>query len=115
MPEYRIQAVANNGRSIQEKLTAESEQDAVAMLDARGLFPVRIELAQKPAQRFFGRRRVSPRQMATFYSQLADLLHVGVPLLRCLEVLERQTTSPRLVQILREVRAKVADGTTLAD
>jgi general secretion pathway protein F/type IV pilus assembly protein PilC len=85
------------------------------MLDARGLFPIRIELAEKPSQRFFGRRRVSPRQMATFYSQLADLLHVGVPLLRCLEVLERQSPNPRFTQILREVRAKVADGTSLAD
>jgi general secretion pathway protein F/type IV pilus assembly protein PilC len=53
--------------------------------------------------------------MATFYSQMADLLHAGVTLLRCLEILERQASNPRLASTLREVRAKVADGTTLAD
>src|SRR5262249_48260709 len=54
-------------------------------------------------------------QMATFYAQLADLLHAGVALMRCLEILERQATNPRLSQIISEVRGKVADGTTLAD
>jgi general secretion pathway protein F/type IV pilus assembly protein PilC len=53
--------------------------------------------------------------MATFFSQMADLLRAGVPLLRCLEILERQSTNPALAEILREVHIKVADGTTLAD
>jgi general secretion pathway protein F/type IV pilus assembly protein PilC len=53
--------------------------------------------------------------MATFYSQLADLLHSGVPLLRSLDILERQSTQPALGEIVREVRAQVADGTSLAD
>ena len=35
--------------------------------------------------------RIKPRHLATFYSQLADLLHSGVPLLRSLEILERQS------------------------
>ena len=53
--------------------------------------------------------------MATFFSQLADLLRAGVPLLRCLEILERLDAQPALSEILREVHVKVADGTTLAD
>src|SRR5437868_9525147 len=53
--------------------------------------------------------------MATFYSQLADLLRSGVPLLRSLDILERQSSQPAMSEILREVRAKVADGTSLAE
>src|SRR2546427_12858294 len=53
--------------------------------------------------------------MATFYSQLADLLRSGVPLLRSLDILERQHNQPALSEVIREVRAKVADGTSLAD
>jgi general secretion pathway protein F/type IV pilus assembly protein PilC len=53
--------------------------------------------------------------MATFYGQLADLLKSGVPLLRSLEILERQNSQPALSAILREVRARVADGTSLGD
>ena len=55
------------------------------------------------------------RVMAQFYAQLADLLHAGVPLLRGLDILERQTSHKGLGQVLREVRAKVADGTSLGD
>src|SRR5262249_45360629 len=50
-----------------------------------------------------------------FYSQLADLLQSGVPLLRSLDILEQQSSSPALAEVIREVRAKVADGTSLAD
>jgi general secretion pathway protein F/type IV pilus assembly protein PilC len=48
------------------------------------------------------------------YSQLADLLHSGVPLLRSLELLERQSSNPTLQAVIRDVRSKVADGTGLA-
>src|SRR4030095_11780886 len=60
-------------------------------------------------------RKVKGRVMAAFYSQLADLLQSGVPLLRSLDILEKQTKHPSLSFALREVRARVADGTTLAD
>src|SRR5207302_1681965 len=54
------------------------------------------------------------RTMATFYSQLADLLRSGVPLLRSLDILERMGTNKTLQAAIRDVRAKVADGTGLA-
>jgi general secretion pathway protein F/type IV pilus assembly protein PilC len=115
MPDYRFQAVNSTGIANQGTLTAGSEQEAMSMLDARGLFPVSIELAQAKGGALFARRKVGARHMATFYSQLADLLHAGVPLLRSMDILERQATNPKLQSILRDVRAKVADGTTLAD
>src|SRR5437867_4042703 len=89
----------------------------MAMLDARGLFPVKIA-ASKPGAVGGGRRHgkhVRARHMCTFYSQLADLLHSGVPLLRSLDILERQSVHPALSDVLREIRARVADGTSLAD
>jgi general secretion pathway protein F/type IV pilus assembly protein PilC len=45
---------------------------------------------------------------------MADLLHSGVPLLRTLELLERQSLNRTLQAVLRDVRARVADGTGLA-
>jgi general secretion pathway protein F/type IV pilus assembly protein PilC len=115
MPEYRYEALATTGTKSQGTLTANTEQEAMSMLDSRGLYPVRIELTKQPGQAFFFRRKVKARAMAQFYGQLADLLHAGVPLLRSLDILERQASAPALGQILREVRAKVADGTSLGD
>jgi general secretion pathway protein F/type IV pilus assembly protein PilC len=47
--------------------------------------------------------------------QLADLLRAGVPLLRSLDILERQTRNVTLKTVVEEVRDAVADGTRLAE
>jgi general secretion pathway protein F/type IV pilus assembly protein PilC len=107
--------MGSTGIRSQGTLTAGSEREVMAMLDARGLFPVRIAPAKKAGALGRGNRKVKARHMAAFYSQLADLLRSGVPLLRSLEILERQTTQPALGEVLREVKARVADGTSLAD
>jgi len=114
MPDFTYEAIAKTGSKSTGTVTANSEREAAMQLDARGLFPVRIVMAKAQASsRGFG-KKVKGRHLATFYSQLADLLHSGVPLLRSLDILERQSTHPTMQSVLREVRGKVADGTGLA-
>jgi general secretion pathway protein F/type IV pilus assembly protein PilC len=115
MPEFTYTALAQTGARSQGSLTANSEREAMAMLDARGLFPIHIALAKGSVVGKHGSHKVKSRVMAAFYAQLADLLHSGVPLLRSLELLERQSSQPALSAVLREVRARVADGTSLAE
>ena len=117
MPEFAYTALAKTGSRTQGTLTAVSEREAMAMLDARGLFPVRIEAAKAKASSFQlgSNRRIRSKYMAPFYSQLADLLRSGVPLLRSLDILERQSSNPSLSEVVREVRSRVADGTGLAE
>jgi general secretion pathway protein F/type IV pilus assembly protein PilC len=117
MPEFTYEAVTTAGQRNTGTLTAASEREVMAVLDSRGLFPVRIA-AQAQQVGLAGRgwgRRVRSRYMATFYSQLADLLQAGVPLLKSLDVLERQSSQPALAGVIREVRARVADGSGLAE
>lgn len=114
MPEFLYEALAKTGQRNNGTLTASSEREAVAMLDARGMFPVKITALKSQTARGRG-KKVKGRITATFYSQLADLLHSGVPLLKSLDILERQSTHPVLKEVIREVRAKVADGENLAD
>lgn len=116
MPDFTYTALAKTGAKTVGKLTAASVAAAAQQLDAQYLFPIEIVEAGTSANRGGGffKRGVSNRVLATFYGQLADLVHSGVPLLRSLELLERQTTNPRFASVLREVRMKVADGTGLA-
>src|SRR5262245_3357716 len=114
MPEFTYEARARTGALNQGTLTAHSEREAIATLDGRGLFPVRITPVQAQAHRRWG-KKVKGRHLATLFSQLADLLHSGVPLLRSLEILERQSVHPSVVEVLREVRAEVAEGTGLSE
>ncbi|MCI0638494.1 MAG: type II secretion system F family protein [Gemmataceae bacterium] len=116
MPDFAFTALAQNGQRNQGTLTANSEREVMSMLDSRGMFPLQIDLIKSAATAKGGfRGRVKARHMANFYSQLANLLRAGVPLLRSLTILEKQSSQPALSDILREVHIKVADGTMLAD
>ena len=116
MPEFRYIARELTGREVTGQLTANSELDAVSQLSGKQLFPVKILLAQVTGvQRLGWVRRPRAGQLAVFFSQLADLLRSGVPLLRSLDLLERQTSHAGLKAVLRDLRDKVADGTRLAE
>jgi general secretion pathway protein F/type IV pilus assembly protein PilC len=115
VPEFSYEALAQSGQRSAGTLTAQSEREAMSMLDARGLYPIRIAAAKTSSGGRRWTRKIKSRVMATFYGQLADLLHSGVPLLRSLDILERQSFHPGLSEVLREVRARVADGTGLAE
>src|SRR5260370_39982323 len=115
MPECHYEALAGTWQRTKGTMSDNSEREVVSMLDARGLFALKIEEARGAGNVRKGGRRVNSRIMATFFSQMADLLRAGVPLLRCIEILGRQTNNAVLADILREVPAKAADGTTLGD
>jgi general secretion pathway protein F/type IV pilus assembly protein PilC len=116
MPDYSYEVLDRAGKRDRGILTANSEREAISQLDARGLFPVRIEASRTVAQSKAGGKKINSRALAQLFSQLADLLRAGVPLLKSMEILERQQSGkPALRDILRDVREKVAEGTNLAD
>ncbi|WP_339731147.1 type II secretion system F family protein [uncultured Gimesia sp.] len=115
MPDFQYIAREATGRQVTGILSAPNQQDALNSLAARSLFPVKVDLAdQAKAQLKYSGRRVASRYLSVFYTQLADLLKSGVPLLRSLELLNKQSTNPALKLVLEEVRGEVADGTRLA-
>lgn len=117
MPIFSYKAVDGTGKNVTGTLVAESQQAALGMLDERALFPVEVvEGSELQKSSLLGNpRKVKLRHMVVFYSQLADLLRAGVPILRSLDVLSKQTSNALLAEIMREIREDVAGGMTLAD
>src|SRR5262245_5157816 len=103
MAEFTFEAMAPTGQRSQGTLTATSEREAMSILDARGLFPLAIQPVREAGAGIRFAFRIGGRHMATFYAELADLLKAGVPLLRSLDILERQTSHKGLKPILRDV------------
>ena len=111
--------MSDSGRTVSGVLTAENYQVALRMLEEQALFPVKVSEGTKQFGSSLGlHRKVKAHHLTTFYSQLADLLQAGVPMLRSLDVLSRQEakgSQGMLIQIVRELRETVAGGTSLAD
>ena len=58
--------------------------------------------------------RVGSRDLTLFCRQFATMINAGVTLVRCLSVLEEQSTNQRLRQVIREVQVGVEGGETLS-
>ncbi|MCL2745255.1 MAG: type II secretion system F family protein [Planctomycetaceae bacterium] len=114
MPEFRYIARNELGTKIEGVIDAATEAEAVASLTSASMFPVQISPVLQ--QTHTGRvRRVSGQLLSAFYSQLADLLHSGVPLLRSLKILHDQTSNTNLKFVLDNVYRRVEAGETLSD
>jgi len=113
MPEYNYIARDNAGEKVSGMVTAATRRDALSSLAGRSLFPVEVR-GEEGADESRGLRRVPPQVLATTYGQLADLLQSGVPLLRALDVLRRQTSHRALKDVLVRVHQQVEEGATLA-
>lgn len=114
MPRFNYSALSDSGATTRGTVEADTQAAAIRILGERRLFPVTIEgdpsdPAVKP------RRRIKAADLGAMYSQLADLLGSGVPLLRALDSLGKSTVNPSLKQLLKEIRAAVADGRSLTD
>ena len=113
---YEYTAKEPAGGRVAGTLNAGSEREALKALDDRGLMPLSIRpIAPSKPLLGSGKRSVSGREMVRFYRQFSDLLRAGVPLLRGLELLERQSGEGALPVALAAVRKEVADGAGLAE
>ncbi|MGD0654290.1 MAG: type II secretion system F family protein [Thermoguttaceae bacterium] len=114
MTDFQYIARDNTGQKISGMIQAAGRREATAALVARSLFPVEIGESVKSIEPKKV-RRVPGQLLSTTFAQMADLLHSGVPLLRSLEVIQKQTTHAGLNHILEEIHHQVEEGATLAD
>ena len=114
MPDFAYVARDQQGKRVSGTIAATTEREAVSLLSGKSLFPLKVD-AQKAREGWGFGGRVRGAVLATFYGQLAGLLRSGVPLLRSLEVLKKQTSNAKLQNILDDVYTRVEDGATLAE
>ncbi|TDJ58831.1 MAG: type II secretion system F family protein [Planctomycetota bacterium] len=112
MGTYAYIARDASGARQEGTLAAASEQAALAALHNRDLAPVRVDVVREVPRL---RRAVSTRHLATAYTQLADLLRVGMPVLKALELLGRNKSNPRLAAVITEIAEEVSEGARIAD
>ena len=116
MNNFRYTARTEGGQRISGVMEADTEAAVLRALEEKRLFPISVsgQGAKAPGTKpERPRRRVKSRDLGVMYGQLADLLGSGVPLLRALDSLIKSTTATGLRELLREIRASVAEGKSL--
>jgi general secretion pathway protein F/type IV pilus assembly protein PilC len=114
MVEFAYVARDASGQRVTGTIDAANRREALSAIAGRALFPVEVTGDARPvATRRF--RRISGQALAVLYGQLADLLHSGVPLLRALDVLRKQSTRPTVTTVLGEIHHEVEQGASLAE
>lgn len=114
MPEFSYVARSHDGEKVSGSITADGRREALAALAGQALFPIDVQ-ADSPVVRDDRVRRVPAQLLANTYGQMADLLRSGVPLLRSLEVLEKQTSHAGLTHVLGQMHRQIEDGATMAE
>lgn len=117
MPSFTYRAHNNEGGVVTGVMTAENYQVALRLLEEKTLFPVKVVEGVDSLGGLQGPRtlRVRQKHLTVFYSQLADLLNAGVPMLRSMDVLAKQNISANLTLIVKDLREEMAGGRGLGD
>lgn len=123
MTQYSYKARDKNGNLIENTLTAESDEYARNMLAEKGLWVVELKkgtagssLADVNLDKYLAEIiGISLKDKVVFCRQFSALVDSGIAILRSLNILSSQTKSPKLAQILTEIRDDVEQGISLSD
>jgi len=120
VPTFEVVASDKTGREIRRTVNAPSKEALAEQLREQGLNPESItektaetRLRRKTAG-FGSKRKVKLRDLSIFCRQFATMIGAGVPLVRCLDVLEQQTSSASLKMIIRDIEHEIEGGATLS-
>ena len=124
MPQYTYTAMNAQGKELKGRINAASEEAAIIDLKAKGLFPTSIKAAAATTVKkkkgsglnvALGPIVVKKKDLTVFTRQLAILLDAGLPLIRSLRTLEKQSKNPNLRIVLGQTADTVEGGATFAE
>lgn len=136
MPLYQYTAMDSNGKEQKGKKEAGSEEEVATFLKNQGLFPTSIKSAAKGGGAKAGKGGgggkggkgggfnmnislgpmvIKTKDLTVVTRQMAILLEAGLPLIRSLKTLARQSKNPAIKKTLEEAAASVEGGATFSE
>jgi general secretion pathway protein F len=111
---FKYQAYDAAGKVQSGQLNADSEREAVKILQGRKLVPVKVQQARQSDLR--GRRKkVKSNDLLEFTNGLCTLVEARVPIDKALRLLEGITESPAMQNLVVTLRREVKEGKSLAE
>ncbi len=118
-PVYHYEARDDSGGIARGSDAAPCEEVVFEALQARGLTALSISAAAEHPSPLCRPISVTPwrvkrNHVAAFFRHFATMAEAGLPVPRCLDVLDQQVPSIRLIEVIRQLRARVDAGASLS-
>ena len=119
MKKFKYRAKKGPDENIEGIVAAQSQDEAVDKINEMGLFPIDVSedhplsTGKNPWTSFF-KKKVPPREIISFYRQLAKLIKSGVPILRAITLIAEQMPHARVRRVLEEAGESVRQGQSLS-
>ena len=124
MPAFTFTATASDGKSVTNTSEAVSISELRQRLSQQGYTVKEIKPAKQkglkadmsvPMPAFLERfQKVKLTELSIFCRQFSTMIDAGVSLVRCLDVLGEQNSSPKLKKIILDLKAEVEAGNMLS-
>jgi general secretion pathway protein F len=111
---YQYQACDAQGNMTSGQLSADSEREAIAMLQSRKLVPVKIRTTSRQQVERSG-SRISNADLADFTNGLTTLVEARIPIDKALSLLDGITEKAHMKRLVVALRRDVKEGKSLAD
>ncbi|MGA1194290.1 MAG: type II secretion system F family protein [Kiritimatiellia bacterium] len=137
MPKFSYVALDSRGAEVRGEVDADTQTSALSKIREKGFFPTSVSeaaLTAKPSKKAGGKKaksgsgglkteiklpvlftKVKPKELMVFTRQLATLVDAGLPLVRAMQVLERQEKNPGMKKALGEMADSIQSGSTFAE
>ncbi len=117
MPEFRCRIGAPDGRIIEERRLASTEDALRRELEGEGFHIFELGRTRSGLNiPFIGRKeKVSGKDFLLFNTQLQTLLRAGLPLAQSMDLLKDQQTDPHFRALLTKVHQQLTTGIALSD
>jgi type IV pilus assembly protein PilC len=117
MPKYRYNAMDAGGRTVAGTLEADSVEVVRAKLSELSYHVLNIREARTTSgpNLLAGLQRVRLKELAVFSRQFATMIDAGLSVVKCLDILQKQSRNPRLKEVIGQIKHDVAGGTSLTE
>ena len=111
---FKYQAFDTEGKAQNGQLDAESEREAIRILQGKNLTPVKLQETRRASER--GRKkRISHTDILDFTNGLCTLVEARVPIDKALRLLDSITESAAMRELVLNLLREVKEGKSLAE
>ncbi len=111
MKSYHITAVDSNGRTIEDIITAENDQELTQIIKSKALFLLEYKEGVSTSDSL---TKLNLKSIVVFCRQLGTMVGAGIPIVQALDMLQSKAVNKKARQVFRNIYEEVQKGNSLS-